>query len=174
MGKRTWWSTEACDIDPHPDCHKTCLISRVTPDISNKDSQFGSRSLEPKWTVIDIVRLYRNDHCSPKPARPETDIYLQMIVNLMPPWFALAGHKQPTGPGIWGQCLARSMTQLAGSLFGTPPLRIYTMTTLVPNTWWAAENTQPCVRMQQTCLPKHGSHLQQELQHERHVWHDTQ
>ena len=74
VGKRTWWSTETCDIDPHPDCHKTCLISRVTPDISNKDSQFGSRSLEPKWTVIDIVRLYRNDHCSPKPARPETDI----------------------------------------------------------------------------------------------------
>jgi len=50
----------------------------------------------------------------------------------MPPWFALVDHKKPTGLGIWRQCLARSRTQLAGSLFGTPPLRIYTMTTWCP------------------------------------------
>ena len=65
--------------------------------------------------------------------------------NLMLPWFALVGHKWPTGLGIWKQCNARSRTRLACSWFGTPPLWIYTMTTRCPTVWWAAENTQPCV-----------------------------
>ena len=80
--------------------------------------------------------------------------------NLMLPWFALVGHKWPTGLGIWKQCNARSRTRLACSWFGTPPLWIYTMTTRCPTVWWAAENTQPCVHMsykpimQQTCRLK--------------------
>ena len=71
--------------------------------------------------------------------------------NLMLPWFALVGHKWPTGLGIWKQCNARSRTRLACSWFGTPPLWIYTMTTRCPTVWWAAENTQPCVHM--SCKP---------------------
>ena len=65
---------------------------------------------------------------------------------MMLPWFALVGHKRPTGLGIWKQCSARSMTRLACSLCRTPPLWIY-ITTRCPSVWWAAENTQPCVHI---------------------------
>ena len=45
---------------------------------------------------------------------------------MMPPWFALVCNKLPTGLGIWSQLGARSMTQLASSASGAPPLWTYT------------------------------------------------
>ena len=48
------------------------------------------------------------------------------LLNMMPPWFALVCNKLPTGLGIWSQRGARSMTQLARSPSGTPPLWTYT------------------------------------------------
>ena len=57
---------------------------------------------------------------------------LQIMHQLMFPWFALFATSRRTRPGIWKQHSTRSQTQLAHGLFGTPPIWSYTKKTRCP------------------------------------------
>ena len=68
----------------------------------------------------------RKASCQPPTFRLLPSTANRNLLNVMPPWFALVCNKLPTGLGIWSQRGARSMTQLARSPSGTPPLWTYT------------------------------------------------